>query len=48
MALSNLLVYETKREAKKARNRGESIIRIDEGYAVISDAFYRIWKKRRI
>jgi len=45
MALSNLITYETKREANKARNAGETVIRVDGGFAVVSNEFYRIWKK---
>lgn len=45
MSMDNLIVYESKREARRAKNVGETVIKVNGGYAVISNEFYRIWKK---
>ena len=45
MAFENLIVYNTRKEARKVRSAGECIIRTDGGYAIVSSAFYRVLKR---
>lgn len=45
MAYNNLMTYETRREARKARSAGETVIKVNGRYAIVSNAFYRVWKR---
>ena len=45
MSTDNLLVYTSIWQAWRVRRCGESVIRIDGGYAVVSDGLRKIMKK---
>ena len=47
MATDNLITYSTWLGAFRARCAGESIIKVESGYALVSNAFRKIMKGAR-
>lgn len=45
MATNNLLVYPSWWQAWKIRRADESIVKVEGGYAVVSNAFKRIMRR---
>ena len=37
--------YETRREARKARQAGEVVVKVEGGYTLFTCEYYKVWKK---
>jgi len=37
--------YETRREARRARQHGEVVVKVEGGYMLFTYEYYKVWKK---
>ena len=47
MAFENLIIYPTRREARRAKSASETVIKACGGYALISSKLYRIYRRMK-
>lgn len=45
MSINNLIVYPSLWQALRARTAGKSVVKVDGGYAVVSNAFKIIMRR---
>ena len=48
MAFENLIIYPTRREARRAKSASETIIKACGGFALVSSELYKVIRRAKI